>query len=114
MGMIRKTVNMVAEDLKLVKNGKQAPKAPTGGTMREKFTGSNDTRPAGDVGPNQVLPSSPGYIDQGATYIGDTSFSRKWTKAGARGNTQGHGKVAHEDVTTGFGVGKFWKEPGAR
>ena len=112
MGMIRKTVTMVAEDLKLVKNGKQYPKSATGGTMRDKFTGSNDTRPAGDVGPNQVLASSPGYIDQGAVSIGDTSFSRKWTNTGNRGKIEGHGKVHHEDVTNGFGVGKFWKEPG--
>ena len=111
MGMIRKTVTTVAEDLKLVKNGKQYPKTATGGTMRQKFTGSNDIRPAGDVGPNQVLTSAPGYIDQGAEYIGDTSFSRKWTNTGKRGPITGQVKVAKEDVTGGFGVGTFWKEP---
>ena len=111
MGMIRKTVTGVAEDLKLVKNGKQYPKTATGGTVRQKFTGSNDTRPAGDAGPNQVLASAPGYIDQGAEYIGDTSFSRQWTKTGNRGPVNGQVKVSKQDITNGWGVGTFWKEP---
>ena len=110
MGMIKKTVTGVAEDLKLVKNGKQYPKAATGGTQRPKFTGSNDTRSAGDAGPNIVLKTSPGYIDQGAELMGDTSFSRSFTKPGNRGPIVGNSKVTKEDVTKGFG-GTFWKEP---
>jgi hypothetical protein len=110
MGMIRKTVSGVGEDLKLVKNGKQYPKTAIGGTVRDKFTGSNDTRPAGDAGPNQVLKSAPGYIDQGAEYIGDTSHSRSWTKPGNRGSLAGQAKVTSESVTGGMG-GTFWKEP---
>jgi hypothetical protein len=109
MGMINKTVTGIAEDLKLVKNGKQYPKTATGGTSRPKFTGSNDTRSAGDAGPNVVLKTTPGYIDQGAEYIGDTSFSRQWTKPGNRGSAAGQVKVASEDVTKGFG-GTFWKD----
>lgn len=112
MGMINKTVTGVTEDLKLVKNAKQFPKTATGGTSRPKFTGSNDTRPAGDAGPNVVLAAAPGYIDQGAVYIGDTSFSRNWTKTGDRGAIVGQAKVTSEKVTGGFGAGTFWKEPG--
>lgn len=111
MGMIKKTVTGVTEDLKLVKNGKQAPKTATGGTSRPKFTGSNDTRPAGDAGPNVVLKTSPGYIDQGAEYMGDTSFGRSFTKPGNRGSLTGQSKVTSESVTGGFGAGTFWKEP---
>ena len=110
MGMIKKTVTGISEDLKLVKNGKQYPKVATGGTARAKFSGSNDTRSAGDAGPNQVLASAPGYIDQGSVYIGDTSHSRGWTKAGNRGSLAGQVKVTSENVTGGMG-GKFWKEP---
>lgn len=110
MGMIKKTVTGVSEDLKLVKNGKQYPKVATGGTARQKFTGSNDTRAAGNAGPNAVLKTAPGYIDQGAEYIGDTSHSRSWTKAGNRGSLAGQAKVTSESVTGGMG-GKFWKEP---
>lgn len=110
MGMIKKTVTGISEDLKLVKNGKQYPKVATGGTARQKFTGSNDTRAAGNAGPNTVLKTAPGYIDQGAEYIGDTSHSRSWTKAGNRGSLAGQAKVTSENVTGGMG-GKFWKEP---
>ena len=111
MGMINKTVTGVTEDLKLVKNSKQAPKTAVGGTSRPKFTGSNDTRPAGDAGPNVVLQTAPGYVDQGAEYIGDTSHSRSWTKPGNRGSLAGQAKVTSETVTGGMG-GTFWKEPG--
>lgn len=110
MGMIKKTVTGISEDLKLVKNGKQYPKVATGGTARQKFTGSNDTRAAGNAGPNAVLKTAPGYIDQGAEYIGDTSHSRSWTKPGNRGSLAGQAKVTSENVTGGMG-GKFWKEP---
>lgn len=110
MGIIKKTVTGVTQDLKLVKNGKQAPKAATGGTTRQKFTGSNDTRAAGDINSNIVLQTAPGYIDQGAEYIGDTSHSRSFTKAGNRGSLAGQAKVTSESVTGGMG-GTFWKEP---
>ena len=110
MGMIKKTVTGISEDLKLVKSGKQYPKVATGGTARQKFTGSNDTRAAGNAGPDAVLKTAPGYIDQGAEYIGDTSHSRSWTKPGNRGSLAGQAKVTSENVTGGMG-GKFWKEP---
>ncbi len=110
MGMIKKTVTGISEDLKLVKNGKQAPKVATGGTQRTSFTGSSDGRSAGNAGPNQVLKGAAGYIDQGDVYMGDTSFSREWTKTGNRGPIVGQAKVTSEKVTGGMG-GKFWKEP---
>jgi hypothetical protein len=108
MGMINKTVTGITEDLKLVKNGKQAPKAAQGGTARPKFSGSNDTRAAGAPGPNQILASATGYIDQGAVSIGDTSHSRSFTKAGNRGSLAGAVTPANESVTGGMG-GKFIK-----
>ena len=110
MGMIKKTVTGVSEDLKLVKNGKQYPKVATGGTSRTSFEGSSDRRAAGTAGPNKVLKDAPGYIDQGDVFVGDTSFSRKWTTEGKRGSASGQVKVSHENVTNGMG-GKFWKEP---
>ena len=113
MGIIKKTVTGITEDLKLVKNGKQYPKTAVGGTTRPSFTGTKDTRSAGDAGPNVVLQTTPGYIDQAAAYIGDTSHSRSFTKAGNRGSLAGQATVVSEDVTNGMG-GKFWKEPGSK
>lgn len=103
MAMIRKQVTGITEDLKLVKNGKAAPKTATGGSQRTSFKGSSDKRAAGNAGPNQVLKSAEGYINQGATYIGDVSHSRSFTKAGNRGSTSGNVAVAKEDVTRGMG-----------
>ena len=39
--MIRKEVTGSAEAMKLVKNGKNAPKTAGGGTLRTSFTGSS-------------------------------------------------------------------------
>ena len=110
MGMIKKTVTGISEDLKLVKNGKQYPKVAQGGTVRQQFEGSRDNRAAGSAGPNQVLASAPGYIDQGSEYMGDVSHSRSFTKAGNRGAIVGQAKVTSESATGGMG-GTFWKEP---
>lgn len=110
MGMIKKTVTGISEDMKLVKNGKDYPKVAVGGTQRTSFTGSSDTRAAGDIRANKILKDAPGYIDQGAVSIGDTSHSRQWTKTGNRGPIVGQSKVTSENVTGGMG-GKFWKEP---
>lgn len=110
MGMIKKEVSGISEELKLVKNGKDYPKAAKGGTQRPSFTGSSDTRAAGAVNSNQVLKGASGYIDQGAVYMSDTGFGRSFTKAGERGPIVGQAKVTKESVTGGMG-GKFWKEP---
>lgn len=110
MGMIRKTVTGNTNKMKLVQNGKNAPVTAKGGTKRTKFTGSNDTRPAGPASSNRVLKSSPGYIDQGPVTSGDTSWARKFNKPGKRGSTAGAARTAKEKVTGGMG-GTFWKEP---
>jgi hypothetical protein len=103
MAMISKEVTGITENLKLVKNSKNAPKAAQGGTQRTSFEGSRDTRPAGAAGPNQVLKSAPGYVDQGDVMMGDTSHSRSFTTMGARGSLAGAARVANEDVTRGMG-----------
>lgn len=110
MGMIKKTVTGISEDMKLVKSGKSYPKVAMGGTQRTSFTGSSDNRAAGNIKGNEVLKSAPGYIDQGDVYMGDVSHSRSFTKAGNRGPATGQAKVTSENVTGGMG-GKFWKEP---
>lgn len=111
MALIKKQVTGIAEDLKLVKNAKAAPKAAQGGSERTAFKGSSDKRAAGAAGPNQVLKGADGYINQGATYIGDVSHSRSFTKAGNRGSAAGKVTTASENITNGMG-GKFIKEPG--
>jgi hypothetical protein len=103
MAMIRKEVTGAAEDLKLVKNAKMAPKTAQGGTQRTAFEGSRDPRSTGAPGPNQVLKSAPGYVDQADVMMGDTSHSRSFTKMGARGSLAGASRVAREDVTRGMG-----------
>jgi hypothetical protein len=104
--MIKKTVTGKTEELKLVKNGKNAPTAPLGGTGRSSFKGSNDTRAAGNAGGNKTLAPANGYINDGAVSIGDTSFSGKWNKKGKTGSTAGKVSTAKESVTSGMG-GKF-------
>lgn len=111
MGLIKKTVTGNTNDLKLVQNGKNVPKAAGGGTERPSFTGSNDKRSAGSPNRNVVLQEGEGYINQGSVTMGDVSFSRKWTETGKRGSAAGKATVMHQDVTSGMG-GKFFKEPG--
>ena len=80
MGLIKKTVTGIAEDLKLVKNAKNWPLDPKdSGTKRAKFQGSNDTRAAGPVNNERGkygMKPSPGYIDQ-APVEADISLSKK-------------------------------------
>lgn len=106
MGMKSKTVTGIAENLKAIKDGRNYPSSPMGGTERESFTGSNDPRKSGDLSPNVVLKASGGYIDQAPTYIGDTSFSRKWADGKVGGPANKAITTASEDVTRGMG-GKF-------
>ncbi len=103
MAMIRKEVSGMTEDLKLVKNSKNAPKTAQGGTQRTAFEGSRDNRPSGAPGPNQVLKSAPGYVDQGDVMMGDISHSRSFTTQGARGSLAGAVSPANEVVTRGMG-----------
>jgi hypothetical protein len=109
MGMIRKEVSGSAEALKYVKNAKNASKTAMGATSRPSFTGSRDTRSAGAVGPNQVLKSAPGYVDQADVMMGDTSHSRSFNTVGDRGPITGSATTASEDITRGMG-GRFIKK----
>jgi hypothetical protein len=65
MAMISKTVTGSTEDMKYMKNAKNYPKSAMGGTERTSFTGSNDPRSSGPVGPNNMLQDAPGLVDQG-------------------------------------------------
>lgn len=103
MAMIKREVTGSAENMKLVRNSKQAPKAAKGSTQRTSFEGSRDTRAAGAIGPNMVLRSSPGYVDQGDVTVGDTSHSRSFTTTGSRVTSSPAVTVAREDVTKGMG-----------
>lgn len=103
---MKKTVTGNAEALKAVKNGKSASKSPMGGTGRTSFKGSNDTRAAGAIGPNEKLKTSVGYADSAPVSIGDTSASSGHTKKGAAGSLAGAVTPAKETLTGGMG-GKF-------
>lgn len=105
----RKTVTGSGEKLKAIKNAKSASKTAIGGTSRPRFTGSNDTRAAGSVTSNEKLKRSVGYADSGPVSMGDTSHSRKFTKAGSKGSLAGAVTPAKEKVTNGMG-GKFIKK----
>lgn len=101
--MIKKQVTGSGEALKAVKNAKNASKTAMGGTQRTSFEGSRDPRKSGSAGPNTVLKTSPGYVDQGDVTMGDTSHSRSFTKTGARGSAAGNVTSVNEDVTRGMG-----------
>lgn len=109
MATINKSVTGISEDLKAVKNAKNASKRPMGGTTRTSFEGSRDTRKTGDLAPNMVLKSTPGYVDQGDVMMGDVSHSRSFTTQGKKGSMSGSVKPAREDVTRGMG-GRVIKE----
>jgi hypothetical protein len=106
--MIKKTLTGNAEALKLVKNGKNAPTTPMGGTGRSSFRGSNDTRAAGKASGNKTLAAAKGNIENAPVYIGDTSFNNQWVSKGKTGSTAGKVTTAKESVTSGMG-GKFKK-----
>ena len=103
MAMIKKEVTGIADNLKLVKNGKTAPLTPMGGTQRSSFEGSNDPRKSGAVNSNIVLQRGEGYINQADVLMGDTSHSRSFTKPVTRGGAKGAAAVVSEDVTSGMG-----------
>lgn len=103
MAMIKKQVTGSAEAMKSVKNAKNASKTAMGGTQRTSFEGSRDPRKSGNPGPNTVLKTSGGYVDQAAVTMGDTSHSRSFTKRGMRGSTAGNITTVAEDVTRGMG-----------
>ena len=68
MGMISKTVTGDAEALKLVKNSKNAPLDPKGGTKYATYKGSAAPRAAGPVNNQRGkwgVKVAPGYVDQG-------------------------------------------------
>jgi len=79
MGMITKTVTGDAEALKLVKNSKQAPLDPKGGTLYATYRGSTAPRPAGAVNNQRGkygVKVTPGWVDQ-APVEQDISLANK-------------------------------------
>jgi hypothetical protein len=102
MALIKREVSGSAEDLKLVSDGRNAPTTPGGGTKRRPFTGSNDTRAAGNPAPNKRLREARGYIDQGAVNrdISDNHGAQFVNQDVKPINRQIN--VANEDVTRGF------------
>jgi len=79
MGMITKTVTGDAEALKLVKNSKQAPLDPKGGTKYATYRGSAAPRPAGAVNNQRGkygVKVTPGWVDQ-APVEQDISLANK-------------------------------------
>lgn len=109
MATINKSVTGVSENLKAVKNAKNASKTPMGGTTRSTFEGSRDMRKTGEVAPNMVLKSAPGYVDQGDVMMGDVSHSRSFTSKRSSVSMNGNITTSKEDVTRGMG-GRVIKE----
>jgi hypothetical protein len=65
MAMIKKTAPGSTEEMKYVKDGRSYPLQYPDGTQRTSFTGSNDTRAAGQLKANKLLLEAPGMIDDG-------------------------------------------------
>lgn len=111
MAMIRKEVTGSAQDMKLVKNVKNAPKGPMGGTQRTSFKGSNDTRSAGNAGPGVGMKPVEGYVNQGPEMMDVSNQPEGGVGIGGpKGMAPGASKVSvsRESVTGGMG-GKVYK-----
>lgn len=112
MAMIRKEVTGSAEAMKLVRNGKDAPKAAKGGTARTSFTGSSDNRAAGEIGPGIGMKPVEGYINQGPVLM-DISNQPVGGMGigGPKSISVGSSRVtvSNENITGGMG-GKFIAE----
>lgn len=110
MGMIKKEASGMGDELKLVKNGKSAPKTAIGGTHRTSFKGSNDSRPAGPANAGKGLKSTEGYINQGPVNSDlSENHGAKHVKGGPKGRTSNKMVMAaSENVMSGMG-GKFIK-----
>ena len=64
MSMIKRTAPGSAEAMKLVKNAKNAPTTPKGGTLRTSYTGSSDSRSgAGEATGKRYLLPFAGLVD---------------------------------------------------
>jgi len=105
MAMIKKEVTGDANALKLVADARQAPVAAKGGTQRTSFTGSNDTRPAGDDRPNRKLKAARGYVDQGpVTMDVANNYGAQFVNGGpTSGSVNKKYSAASESVTGGMG-----------
>ena len=108
MTMIKKEVTGSAEAMKLVKNGKNAPKTAGGGTLRTSFTGSSDTRAAGAPGPGVGMKAVEGLINQGAVMMDISNQPGGGTSGGPKGISAGSSRVtvSSENITGGM-CGKF-------
>ena len=108
MAMIRKEVTGSAEAMKLVKNGKNAPKTAGGGTLRTSFTCSSDTRAAGAPVPGVGMKAVEGLINQGAVMMDISNQPGGGTSGGTKGISAGSSRVtvSSENITGGMG-GKF-------
>jgi hypothetical protein len=109
MAMISKTVTGSTEDMKYVKNAKNAPRSAMGGTQRTSFEGSSDPRRSGAAGPNQSLKGPVNYVDA-PQMMENTKFSDQFVSGGPKsGSISKAGSPASEDVTRGMG-GKVIKD----
>ena len=113
MAMIKKTAPGSAEDIKYIKNAKNAPKSAKGATMRTSFTGSSDNRAAGAVsgGPMGGMKTAPGYVDQGPVMAEMNSAAGQMAAGHVSGGPTAGSinkkyQTASENLTSGMG-GKF-------
>ena len=113
MSMIRKEVTGSAEALKYIKNAKNMPANPKGGTQRTSFTGSSDSRPSGAAsgGVMAGMKTSPGYVDQGPVMADMSSAAGSMAAGHVSGGPTASSinkkyQAASENTTSGMG-GKF-------
>ena len=105
MTLLKKTVSGSGEDLKAIKNAKNASKTAEGGTQRTSFTGSNDPRKNKGIGPNELLGKADGYVNDGPV-TSDISDANGLKKTSGGPDNVTHNKrvtVSNEDITKGFG-----------
>ena len=106
MAMIGKTAPGNAEEMKYVKNGKNASKTPKGGTQRTSFRGSSDGRSgAGAASGKEYLKYAPGLIDDGPVLM-ETQNGKQPNNTVSGGPNAGVNKrisAANENINAGMG-----------
>ena len=106
MAIIKKTAPGSTEAMKLVKNAKNAPTTPKGGTLRTSFTGSSDSRSgAGEATGKRYLMPFSGLVDAAPVMMAPQNSKQpnNTTSGGPNAGANKRISVANENINSGMG-----------
>ena len=106
MAIIKKTAPGSTEAMKLVKNAKNAPTTPKGGTLRTSFTGSSDSRSgAGEATGKRYLMPFSGLVDAAPVMMAPQNSKQpnNTTSGGPDAGMNKKYSASNENVNYGMG-----------